>query len=252
MWGAVAAALLAPALAWAAPSYPPSLDREAILAWVTQATDLKPEQVIGANSGTLFALLPQKPIGGFPTVLLRAEALTPEAAARSRVLSAQARVQVDCARELVKMGPMSGYATRTPRGAPTALGGGDADWRVPGQGTPVQGVLHVVCRDVASSAAAAPREAPQRPPAPQVAGSLAGPVAAQVVSSASQPAASAALARVKARFAADLGAMGTRIEPAQVAGRTVYRGLVVGFAGRGPAEAFCRTLKGQGQDCFVR
>jgi cell division protein FtsN len=44
----------------------------------------------------------------------------------------------------------------------------------------------------------------------------------------------------------------TRVEPAQVQGRTVYRGIVTGFASRTDALGFCKTLQRAGQDCLAR
>ena len=43
-----------------------------------------------------------------------------------------------------------------------------------------------------------------------------------------------------------------RIEPLERDGKTLYRGLILGFADKGAATAFCATLKASGHTCLVR
>jgi hypothetical protein len=75
---------------------------------------------------------------------------------------------------------------------------------------------------------------------------------AQVVSGFSEASSRRSLAQLRNRFGEAFEGLETRVELAQVRGRTVYRGLVAGFASRAEAEAFCQTLKSGGQDCFAR
>jgi len=79
-----------------------------------------------------------------------------------------------------------------------------------------------------------------------------GHAAVQVVSSPDQAETKKKLASLQRRFGAALQGADTRVESAQVNGRTVYRGLVAGFATRREAVAFCQTLKHERQDCLAR
>lgn len=72
-----------------------------------------------------------------------------------------------------------------------------------------------------------------------------------MVSSLSQTETRQTLAGLQGRLAQQDG-LQPRIEPAQVRGRTVYRGVIAGFASREEAQAFCETLKRLGRDCLAR
>jgi hypothetical protein len=43
-----------------------------------------------------------------------------------------------------------------------------------------------------------------------------------------------------------------RVEPLSRDGKTLYRGLINGFATRDAAQAFCNQLKAAGRNCLVR
>jgi outer membrane protein/S-layer protein transport system outer membrane protein len=89
-------------------------------------------------------------------------------------------------------------------------------------------------------------EAPPGPPVRR------GRHSAQVVSFGRQDDTRRALAALRSQQGAGLAGRETRIETADVGGRTVYRGLVGGFASFGEAQAFCAALKQRGEDCLAR
>lgn len=78
-----------------------------------------------------------------------------------------------------------------------------------------------------------------------------GHTAVQVVSSSNETETRQALASLQSRFA-QLNGLQAQVEPAQVRGRTVYRGVISGFGSRDQARAFCETLKRSGRDCLAR
>jgi hypothetical protein len=75
---------------------------------------------------------------------------------------------------------------------------------------------------------------------------------AQVVSSTRADDSRARLATLRHRFETAFAGHDTRVQVAVVGGRTVYRGLVIGFGSRAEAVSFCQTLKQKGQDCLAR
>jgi hypothetical protein len=291
----LAGALAAAGPALAEPSYPATLDAPTLAAWLSHETDVRPEQVVAVSPSAVSAIMSRARPSGRPALaMLRAEALTPEAASRTGLLAWEMRLEVDCKGDRIRAGATSGYAGRLPDGDGVAVAPADTDWRKPAAGTALEAAWRAVCdprfkpplAGAATRAAAAPP--PSRPPAPAapatapatpppaapsvttaaLRGTLPvsadtspftaplpqrrGPAAAQVVSSPSEADARRSLDQVRTRFGPRLAGLEMRVEPAQVRGRTVYRGLVAGFPGRDEAEAFCRTLKGKGQDCLVR
>jgi hypothetical protein len=102
--------------------------------------------------------------------------------------------------------------------------------------------------------AAPPPKAPSPPPREGVmrAALVQGGVAVQITAAGSDAGARQALAGLSAKLGGAMAGRSTRVEPAQVAGRTFYRALVTGFGSAADAGRFCETLKGRGQACFVR
>lgn len=78
------------------------------------------------------------------------------------------------------------------------------------------------------------------------------PFAVQVGSSPSEPDAKGLLAKAQKKFPDLLGGFKGEIQTGDVAGKTVYRVVVTGFAGQADAAALCSQLKAAGQDCFVK
>ena len=288
-WGAALAAGLAlPAAAQVdAPpvTYPPVLDRANIASWLTKETDIRPETVAAVTPETAVSILQSRPTGGVVAVVVRGEVLTPEAFARDDILSWHATVQVDCARKRVRQGVTTGYAARNLLFDGKPVRPADTDWRTPTPGEPLDQVRRAVCEpgfrppltsSDAAAIAAAPAP-PARPPTPAATPAAkpvpaspppaskpalnkppvtkpatAARVSAQVVAAGSEAEAAKTLERVKARFAEHMAGLDTRIVRAVVKGRTYHRALVVGFADKAAAAAFCVALQAGDQACFVR
>jgi hypothetical protein len=289
----------------AAASYPAALDRATLSAWLSQSTSLAPGQVIAVSPSAATAIVSRvQTSSGRYELLLRAVALTPEAAQRGGMLSWEMRLSVDCVGGRVRSGETTGYAARVPDGDAVAVAPAQPDWRIPRPGTALESAFRAVCdtkfrlplAERLQAAAIAPPAAPEQPklaqalhvaetpgpapasqspppPAPPKAGAQAATAAArdastaapgtlapprrgdravQVVSSPVEADARRSLAGLRSRFGDKLAGLETRVAPAQVRGRTVYRGFVAGFATHDEAKAFCQALKPEGQACLAR
>ncbi|MDB5447505.1 MAG: hypothetical protein JWQ97_2822, partial [Phenylobacterium sp.] len=82
---------------------------------------------------------------GTRTVLLRAEALTPEAAARGGVLAWEMLLEVDCGGGQVRLGATTGYGARRPTGEGVELAPAESQWRRPNPGTTLQAAWRATC-----------------------------------------------------------------------------------------------------------
>jgi hypothetical protein len=284
-----AIAALAAASSLPSATYPAAIDRAAISAWLPRASGLTASQVIAVTASSAVAIVSRtRTPDGRTGVLLRALPLTPEATARGGVLAWQMRLDVDCRTGVVRIGATTGFDSQRADGEGVALAPAQAAWRPPKSGTPLESARRAICeRDfqpplvVAGRGLAQPssaptaRPAPPPPPAPLLASlrpslpapftapnaSLHGPsraararpglAAVQVVSSGDETETRQALARLQGRLAEQEG-LQSRVEPAQVRGRTVYRGMITGFGSREAAQAFCETLKRLGRDCLAR
>jgi hypothetical protein len=284
-----AIAALAAASSLPSATYPAAIDRAAISAWLPRASGLTASQVIAVTASSAVAIVSRtRTPDGRTGVVLRALPLTPEATARGGVLAWQMHLDVDCRTGAVRIGATTGFDSQRADGEGVALAPAQAAWRPPKSGTPLESARRAVCeRDfqpplvVAGQGLAPPssaptaRPAPAPPPAPLLASlrpslpapftapnaSLHGPsrttrarpglAAVQVVSSGDETETRQALARLQGRLAGQEG-LQSRVEPAQVRGRTVYRGMITGFGSREAAQAFCETLKRRGRDCLAR
>lgn|GEM_PF-3247977 len=267
-------------------SYPAVLDAPSITAWLRQSRDVAPEQVVAVGPSAVTAIIDRLPgADGRFEVRLRALALTPAAASRSGVAAWEMPLQVECRTGEVRAGATTGYPSRGSRDDEITLTSGEASWRKPAPGTALAGALRAVCdpgfrpplgattRRIAEAAKAAPRHpaaAPVRsgaastadgaardttaPPPARAAGAQPrrGRRSVQVVSSPVQAETRQTLARLKRRYGGTLEGFETRVEQAQVQGRTVYRGVFAGFASRSDALGFCKTLQQAGQACLAR
>jgi hypothetical protein len=279
-------AAVAPASALAEASYPSALDATTLSLWLRQATDLSPEQVVGISPSAAIAIVSRtQPDGGPLQLLLRAQVLTPEAAARTGRVAWQMPLDVDCRNGEIRTGALTGFAVRRSEEGQMVVAPADPDWRQPPAGTVLERAWRAACDPkfqppLAASAPSAPRalamtakvrpqprpgasppttQSAARTPQKAIAQAPAGTPperrghgAVQVVSSPVEADTRRWLAALRSRSSAQLANLETRIEPAQVRGRTVYRGVVTGFASRSAAEAFCQALKTRGQDCLAR
>lgn len=267
MIAALAALLAGPALA--APSYPAALDRDSLRAWLPQAAGIAPDQVVAVTASAAAAVVGRsKRPDGRTEVLLRAVSLNPVATARGGVLAWQVKLGVDCRTGEVRPGQTVGYGSAMAEGDAIPLAPEETAWRRPRPATTLDAAWRAVCD--------AEFEPPLGSAQPQLAGAAsAAPVAAfaqnataketpgnapvkpgrwvvQVVSSPDAADARHALADLRRRYDEALQMLETRVEPAQVRGRTVYRGVVAGFASSGAASDFCAALKRDGRDCLAR
>jgi hypothetical protein len=162
------------ATAAAAATYPAAVEREAIVAWLPQATGLAPNQVIAVTASSAVAIVSRtRTPDGRIDALLRALPLTPEATARGGVLAWQMRLEVDCRTGEVRPGGTIGYDSQLAVGDGAPLAAAETAWRPPKPGTPLESARRALCeRDfplplVAAGQRLAPAPAaPTPPPAP--------------------------------------------------------------------------------------
>jgi hypothetical protein len=262
--------------------YPPSLDPPTLTAWLRQADDIAPEQVIAVSPSVVTAILDRiPPTRGRAEVRLRALALTPQSVGRAGVAAWEMQLQVECRTGDVRLGATTGYPKRESRDQGVTLSPGDDAWRKPSPGTVLESAWRAVCDpkflpplvDGTQRIAQAPAKAspPARAAGPRPAARPAGPApvagrnakgpavpapargakgAVQVVSSPDEAETRATLKRLHKRFG--LTGYQTRVEAAKIGGRTTYRGVITGFASRSDALGFCRTLQKRGVDCLAR
>jgi cell division septation protein DedD len=201
--------------------------------------------------------------------------LDPAIGRQEDILSWTIPVAIDCDKRLVRLGDMTGYSARDLARGPRVVRPADDAWVTPSSTAPLGAVLRALCdRDfkrpfaamakLAAKAAATPAKTPKTPPPsePPAQGQAqarpaatiahgASPYAVQLGASPSQDDAKGLLARAQRRFP-DLTGLKAETVSANVAGKTVYRALISGFAGAADANALCERLKAAGQACFVR
>jgi hypothetical protein len=272
MIAALAALLAGPALA--APSYPAALDRDSLRVWLPQAAGISPDQVVAVTASAAAAVVGRsKRPDGRTEVLLRAVSLNPTATARGGVLAWQVKLGVDCRTGEVRAGQTIGYGSQKAEGDAIPLAPEEAAWRLPRPATTFDNAWRAICEagfepplgaaqpQLASLPSSAPAPAPAAATfaenataeeTPSAAPARTGRWVVQVVSSPDVADAHHTLATLQGRYSETLQTLETRVEPAQVRGRTVYRGVVAGFASSGEASEFCATLKRDGRDCLAR
>ena len=257
----VSAAVLAPAPTFGQTSYPAARDGANLAAWLKQVGD-DPTKVIAVSPSVVTLLVSRRPeLAKGGDVTLRAEALSPETAARGGVVTWEMPLSVNCQTGMVRLGATAGYPERGGGGEPVPLAPAEPAWRTPPPGSVVHGAWRAVCdpafRPPLGEAVAPPRapsalehaaSAMARPP-PLV---RKGTAAVQVVSSADVQDSRRSATELRRRFGQAFASLEVRVQTAQVGGRTVHRGLVTGFATRVEAQAFCRALKANGHDCLTR
>ena len=259
------------------PSFPRSLEREALLAWLQRETDITPERVVAVTSQAVTAVVSTFPAGGGqgPRVVIRAEALNGETHARTGALSWHVSLSADCQNRRVRLGDTTGYPERNLLGERRVLREAETEWRAPEPGTALDNAWRAACdprfagpfqsaslkvaqadaaappppaavAEAPSVAAPPPRTGPAPKPAPIARRAASGgPISVQVGAFADQGSANAALARLAAGQP-----HGT--ERAVVGGRTWYRAVVGGFASAEEASRFCAARLAQGGACLVR
>jgi cell division septation protein DedD len=170
--------------AWAQdpPSFPRSLEREPLLAWLQRETDITPERVVAVTPQALTAIVSTFPAGGGqgPRVVIRAEALNGETFARTGALSWHVSMSADCDGHRVRLGDTTGYPQRNLLGERRVLRAAEGEWRRPEPGTALDNAWRAACdakfrgpfqADAmrvaqADAPAPAPQAAPPQPPPP--------------------------------------------------------------------------------------
>jgi hypothetical protein len=252
-----------------AAAFPPSLDREPLLAWLQRETDISPERVVAVTPQALTSVVSTFPAGGGagPRVVIRAEALSAETFAHTGALSWHVSMSADCQGRRVRLGETTGYQDRNLLGERKVLRVAEADWRAPEPGTALEAAWRSVCQKdfkgpfeagamkvaqpdaVAVRASNAP-EPTATPPAPRrtTAAARPGGMVVQVGASTSEPEARGLLKALGAALADHE----SWVETAQVGGKTWRRAVVGGFTDAADAARFCAGLKAAGRGCFVR
>lgn len=283
------AACFAPAIAQEAASYPANLERDVVVAWLQRETDVQPDRVIAVTPQALTSVVSSFPAGAGqgPRLVIRAEALSAEASARTGALSWHVSLNADCQTHRVRLGETTGYTRRNLLGERRQLRAADTEWREPDAGTALDFAWREACdpdfkgpfeyarvKTVQSDAAVSTSPAPVTP-APAAPAPVLAPVAPQPTPAAPPPRVQAPAAQPPGRsgeFVAQVGAAtseaearglldrlgpalggrSTRVERAVVGGKTWYRAVVGDFASSGEVGEFCAELKGAGRGCFVR
>ncbi|RAK62476.1 SPOR domain-containing protein [Phenylobacterium kunshanense] len=267
------------AAAQEAPTFPASLEREPLLAWLQRETDIMPERVIAVTPQAVTSVVSTFPASGAqgPRLVIRAEALNAESHARAGALSWHVSISADCQGRRVRLGDTTGYPQRNLLGERMLLRSGDADWRTPDAGTALDFAWRAACdpkfqgpfqsarmrvaqadgpmvtappqapapvAEVSPAIATPPPAAPRPDPAPVARGGM----VAQVGAGASEAEARGLLVALESVT----GGRPTWVERAVVGGRTWHRAVVGGFSNAAEAGQFCAGLKAAGRDCFVR
>ena len=270
-------------------TFPAAVDRAGLTTWLRQETDIAPSQVVAVSPSAVTAVLGTietiSPKG--VRMALRAEAIDPQVSDREGVLSWHMQVEADCAGRKLRQGPTMGYAGRNLLGEGRQIRPGTEAWSTPPPGAQLESIWRAACeadfqrplaapRSLSTAQAAAPAAAttpplPLRPmlvqdarpwtsatpptramaavteaPAPQ------SKAAVQLGAMATPAAAEALLTDLKTRFVGAMHGLSTRVTPARVGDRTLYRALVTGFSRDVDAAQFCVGLKTSGVACFVR
>lgn len=126
-------------------TFPAAIDSPTLSAWLRRETDVDPEAVVAVTPDAVLAVLQSRVIDGALAVIVRGEALTPEAAARTKVASWHMTVQVDCDRGRTKLGVTTGYAARNLLFDGKPIRAADPDWSTPTPGTPLDDIRRAAC-----------------------------------------------------------------------------------------------------------
>ena len=130
------------------PSYPASLDREPLLAWLQRETDIQSDRVLAVTPQALTAVVSTFPAGpgASPRVVIRAEALSAETVAHTGALSWHVSMNADCESHKVRLGETTGYSERNLLGDRKPLRAAETDWRTPEAGTALEAAWRSACK----------------------------------------------------------------------------------------------------------
>jgi cell division protein FtsN len=106
-------------------------------------------------------------------------------------------------------------------------------------------------RSIDDLAAVGPPPAPvAAQPKPTPSATASGPAVVQIGAFSTEDLAKKGWSDIASAFSADMAGKGRRVEA--VAGSTLHRSLITGFASRDAAVAFCGKLKAAGKSCIVK
>ena len=271
-------------------TFPAAMDRQDLIAWLGRETDITAAQVVAVSPSAVTAVLgateTTSPRG--LRMALRAEAIDAKVSAREEALSWHMVVEADCEGHRLRQGETTGYAGRNLLGEGRKIRPASDSWSEPPMGSQLDNVWRAACdpgfqrplsaaRKMATSRAASPGPLQLRPmliedvyppatapnaepatPTVRAVAAMSEPAAPRSVATvqlgamATSAAAKAMLANVETSFVGAMHGLSTRVTPASVSGRTVYRALVTGFPRAVDAQQFCTGLKTSGAECFVR
>jgi hypothetical protein len=143
----------------ATPSFPRAMDRQILVDWLRQETDITPAQVVAVSPSAVTAVL-----GTIETtspkglrMSLRAEAIDVQVSDREGVLSWHMLVEVDCPGHKLRQGPTTGYAGRNLLGEGREIRPGTQAWSEPTPGSQLENVWRAACEPAFQRPLAAPR-----------------------------------------------------------------------------------------------
>jgi hypothetical protein len=138
----------APAAAQAIPvSYPPSRALPDVGAWLQRETPIAPGQVVDVSPSAVTAITAAQPTGqprGF-LASISSEALDPQILSHEAIASWSIPVEVDCDKRSVRLGVMTGFATRDLRSDPKTVRNADSNWVAPNATAPLGAVIRALC-----------------------------------------------------------------------------------------------------------
>ena len=219
---------------------------------------VKPDIVIGLRQAPVIHSAADK-------LTLHGEVVDPEAVARLGYQSMRSLVEINCETRRDRVVEMEVFALPNLKGTSQkrALPGG---WVQPSEDAYMSDVIRMICKpsppqpSVAEPITPAPALKPTvgltprpKPPVsapPQAATPKPASTAlAQVGAVDSEAGAQSMLNRIHGLIAPPLA---TRVETAQVGGRTYYRAQVIGFPSRAAATSFCAKIVARGGSCLTR
>jgi hypothetical protein len=138
----------APAAAQAVPvSYPPSRALPDVGAWLQRETPIAPGQVVDISPSAVTAITGAQPAGrprGF-LASISSEALDPQILSHEAIASWSIPVEVDCDKRTVRLGVMTGFASRDLRSDPKTVREADSNWVAPTATAPLGAVIRALC-----------------------------------------------------------------------------------------------------------
>lgn len=132
-----------------ADSFPKSLGRDDILAWLDSATEISPATVVSVGRAYLISLssiTPQPGVEDRYRIALHAEVISPDLVAETGYRSWSGQIDIDCAAQRAWERGMRRFVRRGLAGPFQDLSGAP-DWETPAPGTQLSSVVAAVCSD---------------------------------------------------------------------------------------------------------